>query len=193
MEIVLIIIAVLISSGIAFALRWADRDNNSMDKVKRYADKRQEDLGKFLDARFQSMRAAAAELETKKDQAVATVKRLAQEMEGYQKIIASVQKDKSAAEQIEQKVNNYGRAITELSEMTAAVEENLKRVKQEGLVVDTVRARIKENADNIDKISKRIPVVVSDFEKVNAQQLRLVGADILKKVDERVADVKSRA
>ncbi|MBO4547405.1 MAG: hypothetical protein J5700_07505, partial [Treponema sp.] len=76
MEIFLVIIAVLISSGVAFALRMADRDNNSMDKVKRYADKRQEDLGKFIDARFQALRAAAAELETKKDQAVATVKRL---------------------------------------------------------------------------------------------------------------------
>ena len=118
MEIVLILIAVLISTGIAFALRMADRDNNSMDKVKRYADKRQEDLGKFLDARFQSLRAAAAELETKKDQAVATVKRLAQEMEGYQKIIASVQKDKSAAEQIEQKVNDYGKKKWSDIEMT---------------------------------------------------------------------------
>ena len=160
MEIVLILISVVISSGVVFAFRMIDRDNNSMEKVKRYADKRQEDMGKFIEERYRNLRAAAAELETKKDQAVATVKRLAQEMEGYQKIIASVQKDKSAAEEIEQRISQYGKAIHELTDMTAAVEENLKRVKQEGLVVDTVRARIKENADSIEKISKHIPTLL---------------------------------
>ena len=87
MEIVVVLISVIVSTVVIFAVRAMDRDSNSMDKVRRYADKRQADMEKFMTERFQSLRVAAVDLETKKDQALATINRLNAEMDGYQKEI----------------------------------------------------------------------------------------------------------
>ncbi len=192
MEIVLVLVSVVISTGIAYALRAMDRDSNQMEKVKIFANNRQLQFDRYFDERSNALRADSAELETKFSQATAIIKRLDLQMEDFQEKLAGVQKDKNAALEVEKKVAEYGRAINELAQMTEAVEENLKRVRQESVIVDKVWSGIKNNQDTLEKLSKRIPNVVSDFEKVNAEQVKKLGAETLQKIDARIADVQEK-
>ena len=96
MEIVLVLVSVVISTGIAYALRAMDRDSNQMEKVKIFANNRQAQFDKYFEERSNALRADSAELETKFSQATAIIKRLDLQME------------------VETKVAEYGRAINEL-------------------------------------------------------------------------------
>ena len=73
--------------------------------------------------------------------------------------------------------------------MTASVEENLTRIKREQTVVDRVSAKLDENQRNLAKIEKQIPAISEEFGQKNAQQLKLIGAELLKQYQDRAEKV----
>ena len=115
MTVITILISVIFSAGIVVVLRSIDRENNSLEKVKRYADKRQGELDQYFNEQAKMLTGASAELKTQQTQAFASIKRIAKEMEGYREMIVGIQKDKAAAESIQQKIIEYGKEINALS------------------------------------------------------------------------------
>ena len=75
-DIVTILIAAAVAAVIVVVFRKFDRDNNSMEKVKRYADKRLEGFDDYFKKQDANIASAGAELETKYLQAAAGIKRL---------------------------------------------------------------------------------------------------------------------
>ena len=191
MEIILVLISVVVSTGIAWFMRYLDRDNNQMEKIRLFINKRQEQFEKYFDDYRKKMKEDGVELNERVSIADATIKRLEFEKEDFARVLADVQKDKAAAELVEKKVEGYGRAITELSEMTNSVEENLKRLKNESAVVSKLQGILQDNQENVEKISKRIPSLVKDFEKTSEAHLKGIAGKTLEKFDERLVEIRA--
>ena len=155
---VIIIIAVVFSCLFSFVLRMIDKDNNSMEKVKRYADKRKADFDVYFADKVKQLKIHSAELDGEQQQAVAAVNRLEKQIGVFNEMIASLEKDTNAVHDIHEKILKYGNQITDLSKMTSAVEENLLKIKNESNFVGKVHDKLEESKSDIEKIKKEIKI-----------------------------------
>ena len=60
MSIITIIISAAIAAGISYLLHILDKDNNSMEKVKRYADKRLAEFNQYFQTERKTLDEASA-------------------------------------------------------------------------------------------------------------------------------------
>ena len=113
-----------------------------MEKIKRYAENRKAEFDKYFDERGKNLSQLSAELDTKNIAAKAAVKRLDQQYGEFMERADSLQEPLDAVNGIHEKIASYDKAISSLMEMTAAVEQNLERVKNEADVIDKFNGRL---------------------------------------------------
>ena len=129
------LLAILISTAVAvavvFVLHSLDRENNSMNKVKHYADSRINQLDEYFKEQTSKLNGLSAEWDAHHTSAAAAVKRIEKQIADFQNISQNFDGQFDAVTNIAKKVDAYGKAIHELMEMTDRVEENLQAVKKE--------------------------------------------------------------
>ena len=145
MSIITIIISAAIAAGISYLLHILDKDNNSMEKVKRYADKRLAEFNQYFQTERKTLDEASAEIETRQAQASAAIRRFEEQISQFKKMTENLQADSNAVHNIEEKITDYDKVVSELIQMTARVEENLENVKKESLVIDKLYERLNTN------------------------------------------------
>ena len=72
------ILTVAVCLAVVLVFRQLDKNNRSLEKVKKFTDKIIADLGEYLKNRETQVKNAGVELDVKQSQAVAAVKRLEQ-------------------------------------------------------------------------------------------------------------------
>ena len=117
MYVLTVIIAVALSAAVSIALRQIDKNGNSLEKVKRYADKRENDLDGYFKERTDRLSLASSDLETKQVQAVAAVKRLQQQYDEFEKISKGLESKINAVDQIGGKIVAYDKIVHNLMDM----------------------------------------------------------------------------
>ncbi|MBQ5999157.1 MAG: hypothetical protein IJL70_06795 [Treponema sp.] len=167
MTILTLFLSAAVAAGISYALHMVDRENNSLEKVKRYADKRLGEVKEAFQELEKNLTSNSANLETKNMQASAAVKRLESQIAEFKKMTDDLSSDTNAVRSIEQKILSYEKVINDLVTMTAKVEQNLELVKKESLVIDTVQGKLAEQKKYIDGLEKRIPQISADFAQKN--------------------------
>ncbi|MDR1894839.1 MAG: hypothetical protein LBQ61_09185 [Spirochaetales bacterium] len=144
--------------------RQLDRNNRSLDKIRRYAEKMIEELDKFVEGR------------------TVEVKNLGVDLEVHQKTGREILKRIIAAEEdlkgregemklIQDRLDGYDGAVQNLLALTAKVDESLKRLKQEEDYVDAAGKRLKDVQNRFVEIEKSIPAILAGFERQNQAQL----------------------
>ena len=90
------VLSIVISSAIAIAVvilfRHMDRDNNSMDKVKKYTDNRIAGLDSYFKEQSEKLNGLSAELDTRQTKAFATIKNLERQIEEFRNISVGFEK-----------------------------------------------------------------------------------------------------
>ena len=180
MEIVIsILIASVVSLGISIFFHESDKKNNAMDRVKRFADARKEDMEKSYKALEEHFNLLIAEFDTRQSQANAAIKLLNQQNEDFAQKIKGLDDDIKAIQTIEAQIKKYSDLINELNDMTGEVEENLLRIQKESVIVNKLNDRLDKQQQTVDNIDKKIPQISEDFSKENAEQLKAVGTTLL--------------
>src|SRR5574344_1834760 len=175
----IVLIAVVLSAGVSFAIRQLDKNENSMEKVKRYAEKRQSEFDVYFKAQAEKLSVESSDLETGRIQAVAGVKRLQQQYDDFEKMTKNLDKQIGRVNKIEEKIASYDKVVRNLMEMTVAVEQNLQKVKKEADVVDKLNERLGTQEKGVDSIDKKIPDITKKFAATNVEQLKALGTDLL--------------
>ena len=191
MSVITIIIAAAVAAGISYALHIFDKESNSMEKVRKYADKRQSDFDAYFQAQEKKLSAAQTEIDSQQMRAVAAVKRLEQQISDFQKMTDNLKSDSEAVHKIEERISAYDSLLKELLQMTASVEENLEKVKKESVIIDRLNSKVSEQQNKVETIEKRIPVISQEFAQKNGEQLKAVGNRLLSEYDERGQKIKS--
>jgi len=183
------LVAAVIAVVAVLVLRKFDRDNNQMDKVKRYADKRLADFDEYFKMRGQALDGLSADLETRQAGAVAAVHRLEKQVEEFKKISSGFDDRFRAVDEIGAKINAYGRSLGELMEMTEKVEQNLENVKKESVIIDKLNAKIEEEKKAVELINKRIPLIIQDFNGKNQDNLKAIATELLNQYKTRAEQI----
>ena len=183
-----IIISVIVSTVVSAIISRLGRNENSMEKIKRYADNRQAGFDTYFEEQKNKLNLLASDLETKDIQAKAAVKRMQVQIDECDKIRSSFEAPVSAIQNIEEKIKSYDNALSELMEMTKAVEVNLDSVKKESQVIEKVNQRLVRQQRNADELEKTIASITKDFSVKNAEQLKTIGTDLLEKYEQRAQE-----
>ena len=169
MSVVTILIAAVVAAGISYTLRLIDKDSNSLEKVRKYADERKRNFELFFTQQENHLRGAKAEVEARQDQAAAAVKRLEGQIADFEAMAKKFEDDSNAVRTIEAQLGTYEKHVHRLMEMSKSVDDNLGRLKKESAIVDRLRAELNAHENAVGKLEKSIANVAKDFSVTNGE------------------------
>ena len=184
-----IIVSAVVSVAVTMVFQKSDKNKSGLEKVKRYADKRQNEFDAYFREKADKLTELATTLETKNIQAQAAAKKLEQQYEQTARSTASLEKPAQEVHALYEKINSYDTIIKSLMEMTAAVEQNLQKVKNEAGIVDKLNTRLDSQQKVVDAIERKVPELMRQFSEKNIEQLTAVGGDLLSKYEGRASEI----
>ena len=177
------IITLLIVLVILVIFRQLDRNNRSIDKVRRYGQKVKDELNGFVDEKTQEVKNVAIELDVHQKTGKEILKRISS-------IEGKLNERSEDLEGVHERIVEYDTVLDELIDMTAKVEENLKRLQTESEFVDSVGRRLKESSARMGRIEKAIPSLRDEFAKENEKALKELSGEVIRRVKARAMKIE---
>ncbi len=179
------IIVLLVVVVILAVYRQLDRNNRSLEKVKRFVERVQGEMDEIVAEKVTMLKDIGIEVDVHQKAAKEVLKR-----------INSIEEDLNSRtdslEAIGTRLTEYEQALDQLMNLTQRTEENISRVRDESEYVDKVGKRIKATQAKIDELEQSLPGIVAGFEKQNADRLSQVERSLFEKVQERVGALQER-
>ena len=144
------IITLVIMLIILVVYRMLDKDNRSLEKIKKYTDKLREDLSAHADARAEDLQSYAVELEVHQKAAREILRRVGSVEE-------ALNSRSEALGAMAARIAEYDKALLELKEMSARVDENLSVIHEESAFVDGVGRTLKSVKEEISRLKADVP------------------------------------
>jgi len=179
------IIVLLVVVVILAVYRQTDRNNRSLDKVKRFVERVQGEMDEIVAEKVTMLKDIGIEVDVHQKAAKEVLKRI-------QSIEDDLTSRTGSLEEIGARLTEYEQALSRLVEMTQRTEENIERVRDESEYVDKVGKRIKATQAKIDELERSLPGIVSGFEKQNDERLAELETRFLAGSERRVQELSGR-
>ncbi|WP_455381659.1 SpiroCoCo family coiled-coil protein [Salinispira pacifica] len=166
--------------------RQLDRNNRSLEKVKRYADKVQGDLDGIVSQKAMELRDMSIEVDVHQKAAREVLKRI-------QGIEESLNTRAEQIEQIGSRINDYDGALDELVQMTRRVEENISRIRDESDYVDKVGKRLTVSSQRMTELEQSINGLIIRFEEMNRENVERMQEGVIAQVQTRIDELSMQA
>ncbi len=144
------IITLVIMLIILVVYRMLDKDNRSLEKIKKYTDKLREELSAHADARAEDLQSYAVELEVHQKAAREILRRV-------QTVEDALNSRTEALGAMAARIAEYDKALSELKEMSARVDENLSVIHDESAFVDGVARTLKSAKEEMERLKAAVP------------------------------------
>jgi len=145
---------------VLFVFRQMDKDNCSLEKVRKYADKLKEDLEFFVSERGQAIKDYAIELDVQQKSAKELLSRI-------HEVETELHSKSEEIALIDKRISDYDRTLDELLSMTERADENLKRIREESSYADQIAKKITDVKAHLDALENKIPQIQAGFHKAN--------------------------
>ena len=159
--------------------RALDRNNRSLEKLKRFSDKITENLSVFVEEKTTQVRDLSLELQA----SLKTGREIIARARGVEELLQGKTAD---TESIQKRLTEYDTALSELTGMSARVDKNLQKLRDESAFVDAVDRRIGESAARLDKVEKKIPAMEQGFAAHARQSLDVARGEVLGSMEQRI-------
>ncbi|MBQ7365969.1 MAG: hypothetical protein IJW57_01955, partial [Spirochaetaceae bacterium] len=167
-----------------------DRDNRSLDKVKKYIGIQKDDLDQKFNEQIARLKSEYNEVEVRQSQAIATVRNLNDKIGEFDQLTKEFDNRIQAVDTIDSKITAYDKTLQQLVDMTADLEENMRRVGAETAVVDKLEKQMGLYQKNVHTLEGRISKLTADFAEKNGEQLKQMGKELLKRFNEKVQQLE---
>ena len=178
------LLTVLIVFIILVIYRQLDRNNRSLEKVKRYSDHVIKDIQGFVDDKTAELRDISIELQVN----LKTGKEILNKIRGVEQ---GLKQRAGEIDGIGKRISDYDRVLKDLIDMTARVENNLKGVQNESRFVDNVGRQIKEAVSKIAAIEKSVPAIEANFVESASQHLSTLKEEAVSEMQESVNSISA--
>ena len=186
------IVTLIISLLLVILFRQLDKNNRSIEKVKKFGDKLKAELEVFIKEKASLLQESSIGLEVQQNKAVAAVKRLESIREDLvRKETELMERTKNIAN-IGKHIETYDATIKQLLEMTALAETNLSRIAAESDFADSLGKKLMASQKQLAEISAVLPSLQESFTKENRANLEAAHADTLAKMAKTIADLEHR-
>ena len=164
-----------------FIYNRIDRNSKTLEKVRKYADKVRGELDKIIGQKKTEISDLSInlEVEEKKNREI-----LARFSAARDDMLAR-SKD---LEEFQKKIDNYGRYIDELQKMTVRIDENLLRLKEESVYIDTVGSRLTDVQKKENSLIKGLNAINAAFQQQNQEKLEEIRKSVVREFDGKLAE-----
>jgi len=162
--------------------RALDRNNRSLEKLKRFSDKITENLSALVEQRTGQVKDLSLELQAN----LKTGREILIRARGVEELLQGRTTD---IEEIQNRFAEYDKALAELTAMSARVDKNLLRIKDESEFVDGVGRRIEESSKRLEHLEKQIPELQEGFAAHARDELVAARVDVMAGAEERAASL----
>ena len=161
--------------------RQLDRDNRSLERVKKYTDKLKDELSGYVDKRSEDLQRYGIELDVQQKAA----KELLKHLQGVEEGLNS---RAEAIGAIEKRLGEYDAALARLMDMTSKVDENLSRLHEESEFTDSVARKLDAAGKTMAAIESELPTIKEGFLRDNAAALGSFKEDVVADIGRRLSD-----
>ena len=179
------LIVLLVVVAVLAVYRQLDRNNRSLEKVKRFVERVQAEMDEIVAEKVTMLKDIGIEVDVHQKAAKEVLKRI-------QAIEEDLGSRTGSLEQIGTRLTEYENALNELVGMTRRAEENIVRVRDESEYIDRVGKRIKSTQSKIEELERSLPSIVTGFEKQNNERLAHVEERLLNEGQARVEELVGR-
>ena len=180
------VIILLVVIAVLAVYRQLDRNNRSVDKVRRYASRVQDELEEIAAEKVTVLRDIGIEVDVQQKAAKGVLTRI-------QTIEQDLNSRVGSLEAIGTRLTEYESALKELVNMTGRAEDNIARVQKQGEQFDKVGKRMKQSQVKMDELEAALPKIVAGFEQQNNARISLVEARFFDEGERRMAVLTGRA
>jgi DNA repair exonuclease SbcCD ATPase subunit len=146
------IITLAIVAVALVAYRQVDKNNRSLEKIKKFADKTLDDIARFVDEKAAGIRDYSIDLDVQQKAAKVLLERVQTSAE-------SIEGKAEAIDRINERVAAYDKAMDELMAMTERAQENLRRLNEESRYIEKSLAEVGTVRSQLDKIRDEVPAL----------------------------------
>lgn len=157
---------------ILIVYRQLDKNNRSLEKIRKFGDSVRADLGGFIEERTARIKDFETELKVHDKTAAEVLKRIKAVEENLLTRTPEI-------EALQKRLDDYGTSLNGLHDMSARVDENLARLKEESEFVDKVGRRLKLASEQMTALESRIPAVKDEVFRHNSSELEALKAQAL--------------
>ncbi len=186
------IITLAICLVLVILFRQMDRNNRTLEKVKKFGDKLKDELGQFVAERTSKLEESTISLNVEQAKAVAAVKRLESIREDIAKREAELLERDAAVEEFGKRISAYDETIKRLLDMTSLAETNLSKITAESDFADSLGKKLVASQAQLAEISSAIPDMRAAFSRENAAQLAAIRAESLASISKTVDELDRR-
>jgi chromosome segregation ATPase len=174
--------------------RYVDKNNRSLDKVRKYAEKCKEDIAAYTQEKAAAVRNFGIDLDVER-KAAAELMRHIQELT-EQELAQKAQ----AIARIDERIKAYDSSLEELVKMTGRVQENMNRIRDESAFVENTGKRISEAKEKLEHFEKSLAAAEKTLgetgariEQENAAALEKAAQEVVAEARSKVADFEANA
>jgi len=186
------IITLCISLVLIILFRQLDKNNRSIEKVKKFGDKLKAELELFIKERTAALQESSIALDVQQAKAVAAVKRLESIREDLARKEAEVVERTKAVADLGKQFDSYDKTVRQLLEMTAHAETNLGRITAESDFADSLGKKLAASQEQLAAISAALPELKDNFIAENRKALASLQSDTLARMTATIADLEHR-
>ncbi|HON88910.1 MAG TPA: hypothetical protein PK746_05485 [Spirochaetales bacterium] len=152
------LVTLFISIIVILVFRYLDKDNRSLEKIKRFTDKLMAEIDEYAAKREKDVKTYAAELDAYKMSAKEVLRQVTETQKNLE--------DKTnAMGLIAQRISEYDEALAELKAMSARVDENLQIIHNESSFVDKIANTLKSTKQDLEALKAAIPEIRAQAEQ----------------------------
>lgn len=177
------IISVVITLALIFVFRQVDKNNRSLERVKKYGDKLRDDLNIFVKEKTDGIEQSSVELETQKKATIAAIKRL-------ESIETDIKNRSKTLESVQTHITNYDTAIRELVQMTERAETNLKNLQTHSTFTDTLAKKLNSAQEQLNVLSTELPALKESFQTENKSSMAELQNNVFASFQEQITTIE---
>jgi len=162
--------------------RALDRNNRSLEKLKRFSDKITENLSALVEQKTGQVKDLSLELQAN----LKTGREILARARGVEELLQGRTTD---VKEIQNRFAEYDKGLAELTAMSARVDKNLLRIRDESDFVEGVGRRIEESSKRLELVEKHIPELQQGFAAHAREELEAVRVEVVAGAEERLASL----
>ncbi len=186
------ILTLCISLILLILFRQLDKNNRSIEKVKKFGDKLKAELELFIKERSSLLQESSIALDVQQAKAVAAVKRLESIREDLVRKEGELLERTKAVSNIEKHIHTSEETIKQLLDMTSLAEANLSKITSESDFADSLGKKLVASQKQLQEIYSSLPALQERFTNENRESLASVQADTLAKMARTITELEHR-
>ncbi len=172
--------------AIQFLFRQLDKNNRSLEKLRKYGDHLKGDLGSFVAAHEQGIKDFSIELGVQEQAARELLNRL-------KTVDEALSSKADTISSIGSRLNEYDAHLEKLGELTTKTKTDIAEIKKNAAFTETLARRIKDGQEQLTQVEREIRAIEEGFAQKNTATLEALGRQLTEDIEGRIEDVQSIA